>query len=131
MRLRPITACALALFALVSVSTTARAAGALDGKSFTGEVGEKGKSQGDPDTLVFQDGKFRSTACDKYGFGDAPYTTKVDKAVTTVEARTTNAKGETMEWTLSLFGDQMRGKALYTVPGKEPITYWVKVKRKR
>ena len=125
---RPRISLALALSALFAISATAWAAGALDGKTFAGQVGEKGMSQGDPDTLVFKDGKFRSTACDKYGFGDTPYTTKVDKAVTTVEAKTTNAKGETMVWTLSVFGVEMRGKALYEVPGKEPTTYWVRAK---
>jgi len=115
----------------MTVSTAARAAGALDGKSFAGQVGEQGKTQGDADTLVFKDGKFRSTACDKYGFGDAPYTTKLEKAVTTAEAVTKNDKGETMEWTLSTFGELMSGKALYKRPGKDTVTYWVKAKLKR
>jgi len=32
---------------------------------------EKGKTKGDRDTLIFKDGKFRSTACDVYGFSEA------------------------------------------------------------
>ena len=49
------------------------AKGSLDGKTFVGEVGEKGKKE-EKDTLHFADGRFRSAACDAYGFADAPYT---------------------------------------------------------
>ena len=34
----------------------------LEGKSFVGEMGEKGKTKGDKDTFVFKEGRFRSTA---------------------------------------------------------------------
>ncbi len=36
---------------------------------------ERGKTSGDADTLTFRDGKFRSSACDKYGYSDATYKT--------------------------------------------------------
>ena len=50
--------------ALVSVlaSGAALAAGALDGKTFTVEIGKKGKAKGGPDELIFADGKLRSTS---------------------------------------------------------------------
>ena len=51
--------------------------GALDGKTFAVETGEKGKSGGDKDTLTFKDGNFRSAGCDQYGFGDGAYTSSV------------------------------------------------------
>ena len=107
------------------------AAGPLDGKTFTGEVGEQGKTKGDPDTLVFKGGTFRSTACDKYNFAVTPYTVKEDRAMTLVEAKAKNPKGETMEWSLSTFGELMSGTAVYKSAGKAPVTYWVKAKLKK
>lgn len=47
----------------------------LDGKRFDGIVLECGKTAGDADTLLFDNGRFRSTACDRYGYGDGAYTT--------------------------------------------------------
>lgn len=51
----------------------ASGASLLDGKSFHGMFIEKGKSTGDPDTLIFSNGRFRLTACDQYGYSDAVY----------------------------------------------------------
>ena len=50
----------------------------LDGKSYQGLFIEKGKSSGDPDTLIFANGRFRSSACDQYGYGDDPYSASAD-----------------------------------------------------
>ena len=46
----------------------------LDGRSFAGVVLECGKTEGDADTIIFKDGRFRSTACDQYDYGDGAYT---------------------------------------------------------
>ena len=52
--------------------------GMLDGKIFVGKNGEIGKSDSEDDEIKFENGKFLSVGCAKYGFGDADYTTKVD-----------------------------------------------------
>lgn len=52
--------------------------GILDGKTFVGKNGEIGKSDSEDDEIKFENGKFLSVGCAKYGFGDADYTTKVD-----------------------------------------------------
>ena len=49
-------------------------AATLDGRSFHGIVLEAGKTAGDADTLVFAAGRFRSSACDPYEYGDGAYT---------------------------------------------------------
>jgi hypothetical protein len=41
------------------------AANLLDGRRFDGVVLERGKTSGDADTLIFEGGRFRSTACDR------------------------------------------------------------------
>jgi hypothetical protein len=50
----------------------------LDGKEFVGKSGRLGKGASDDDQIKFENGKFTSTGCTEYGFGDADYTTKVD-----------------------------------------------------
>lgn len=52
--------------------------GILDGKTFVGKNGGIGKSDSEDDEIKFENGKFLSVGCAKYGFGDADYTTKVD-----------------------------------------------------
>jgi len=46
---------------------------ALDGLQFVGETGEQGKKANNPDTISFEEGIFRSTSCERHGFGPAPY----------------------------------------------------------
>jgi hypothetical protein len=45
----------------------------LDGRSFHGVVLEAGKTAGDAETLTFTGGRFRSSACTQYGYGDGVY----------------------------------------------------------
>jgi hypothetical protein len=52
--------------------------GMLDGKTFVGKNGEIGKKKSEDDGIQFANGKFLSTGCAKWGFGDAEYTTRVD-----------------------------------------------------
>jgi hypothetical protein len=53
--------------------------GMLDGKTFVGKNGHLGKDGSGSDEVKFENGKFESITCsEKYGFGDADYTTKVD-----------------------------------------------------
>ncbi len=97
-------------------------AGALDGKSFTGTFTEKGKTRGDKDTLVFKDGKFRSTACDAYGFGEAAYTATAG-AGTTFEATTASPKEGTMTWKGTVRGDRIEGTAVWMKKGQADMHY--------
>ena len=57
--------------ALLTATATAQT-GRLDGRRFDGVFLPRGKTSGDADTLLFQGGRFRSTACDRYGYSDAP-----------------------------------------------------------
>ena len=111
---------------VLSISMLAAAEeGALDGKSFTGMMGETGKA-GDKEELVFKDGKFTSVACQQYGFRDAPYTATVSGDTTTFEADTMSAKEGKMHWTGTLKGTELTGTAVWTKEGQAPIEYWYK-----
>ena len=120
------------VLSVLSISLLAAAReGALDGKTFAGEMGETGKDKGDKDELDFRDGKFSSEACEKYGFGDAPYTTTASGDTTTFEADTVSAKEGKMHWSGTLTGDELTGTVVWTKEGQAPIEYWFKTELKK
>src|SRR5207253_1774846 len=97
----------LALASAVVPAAPALASG-LDGRSFQGVFLERGKTSGDADTIIFKDGRFRSTACDRYGYSDATYRmASAADGVTTFEAETQSAKYGKLKWT-----GVVRGKKL-------------------
>ncbi len=120
------------VLSVLSISFYAAAReGALDGKTFAGDMGEKGKETGDKDELVFKDGKFHSVACEKYGFGDAPYTAAVSGDATTFEADTVSAKEGKMHWTGTMKDGELAGSAVWTKEGQAPIEYWFTTQLKK
>jgi hypothetical protein len=68
------------LFSLLIVNLVIAqdASNLLDGKTFIGLNGEKGKDlhPDENEELVFENGRFISTSCYKYNFAGAPYTAK-------------------------------------------------------
>ena len=98
--------------------------GPLDGKSFQGVLIEKGKIRGDADTIVFKDGRFRSTACDQYGFSEAAYTVATEGNVTRFEAETESARHGRLQWTGYVRGDKLDATAIWVRPGKAPVEQW-------
>ncbi len=56
-----------------AVLTRATPSRLLDGRRFDGIVLECGKTTGDADSITFEGGRFRSSACDRYGYGDGAY----------------------------------------------------------
>jgi len=101
---------------LATGGTAAAKGGALDGKSFTGTVGEKGKSTGDAELVTFKDGKFHSKACDAYGFSDGGYSAKTSGGVTTWEADTASAKEGKIHWRGTVRGDAVEATYTWTKP---------------
>jgi hypothetical protein len=123
----------LLVFVLSALSISLLAAaqeGALDGKTFSGMMGETGK-EGDKDELVFKDGKFNSAACEKYGFGDAPYTATVSGDTTTFETETVSAKEGKMKWSGTVTGDKLDGTVMWYKEGQAPVEYWFKTQLKQ
>jgi hypothetical protein len=97
---------------------------ALDGRAFTVQYGERGKTTAATDTLTFRDGRFRSSACDAYGFGTAAYVTAADAKKFTVE---TESKREgRIRWQGSLTKEGVEGLFVWSKQGQAPIEYWFK-----
>lgn len=105
----------------------AASAGALEGKSFTGQLGKAGETAGDKDQLFFKKGTFLSTACVPFGFHEAPYTVAEKDGVVTFTASPSNAKGETMSWTGTVRDGVLEGTAVHKTASGE-TRYWFKGK---
>ena len=111
--------------------------GALDGKTFTVETGEKGKSGGDKDTLTFKDGNFRSAECDQYGFGDGAYTSSVQGDSIQFEAVTTSTTKGKMTWKGTVTGDKIEVAYVWVdashwyKPNPKPLEKWAKGELKK
>jgi len=117
---------ALALPATMPAAPDAKAS--LDGKSFAGESGEKGKpAMAEKDTIRFEKGQFRSVACDAYGFGDGAYTaTAAGDGSVRWTAETTSPKEGRIQWQGTVNGARIEAIYVWTKAGQKPIEYWLK-----
>lgn len=117
---------ALMLAAGAAMSPLARAQSAsLDGRRFEGVFLARGKTSGDADTLLFQGGRFRSTACDRYGYSDAPYRVVQSGDATTFEAETESPRYGKLVWRGVIRGDYLNATAMMVREGKPPLENWI------
>jgi hypothetical protein len=98
---------------------------ALDGRNFDGIVLECGKTSGDADTLTFKDGRFRSTACDQYGYGDGPYTAARSGETVLFEAETESPKYGKLLWKGVVRGARLDGTMTMIRDGRAAGEKWV------
>ena len=122
-----------ALYALSFMFTAAPAlaADALNGKRFDGVFMERGKTSGDADTLTFRDGRFRSSACDKYGYSDAAYKANTQGDTTVFEAETESAKYGKLLWKGTVRGEKLDATVMSLRSGKTPVENWVVAAEKK
>ena len=114
-----------AILATASIFPALAETSALDGRSFQGVFIERGKTSGDADTLVFANGRFRSTACDRYGYSDAAYRTASAGDMTRFEAETQSAKYGKLLWSGVVRGGKLDATATMVREGKSNIENWV------
>ena len=97
----------------------------LDGRSFHGIVLEAGKTAGDADTLVFAGGRFRSTACDGYGYGDGAYTARRDGDRIQFDAETESPRWGRLLWRGTVTGQRLDGTLTMVRDGAAAGEKWV------
>ncbi|HSL99851.1 MAG TPA: hypothetical protein VK944_06985 [Candidatus Limnocylindria bacterium] len=110
----------------LAIGAEGKASGLLDGKTFVVQQGEKEKEAIGTDTLVFKEGKFRSVGCDKYGFGEGPYTTTVEGDTIKFVADTTSESKEKIHWEGTVQGDKIDVNYVWT-----DKSHWYKPNPKR
>lgn len=128
--MRHILTTAVFIFALslsltvIGLGHNAAADDSLDGKSFSVQITEHGKS-GDPtaDTLTFEGGNFMSSDCEQYGFTPAAYETKTKGGATLFKSTLMSEKEGKAEWEGAVKGDKIRGTFIWTKEGQDPIVY--------
>ena len=103
--------------------------GILDGKTFVGKNGEIGKkSSEEDDEIKFENGKFFSVGCGKYGFGDAEYTTKADGDRVFFTADIYSNKYGRITYSGFVKGDDLNGTFIWFDKGKydkpEQVKWW-------
>ncbi len=97
----------------------------LDGRRFEGVVLERGKTSGDADTLIFEQGRFRSTACDSYGYGDGRYRVSTAGDGLAFEAETESAQYGQLRWHGTVHGERLDGTLVMVRDGKPAGEKWV------
>ena len=110
---------------MITVSNNAARDGALDGRRFDGVVLERGKTSGDADTLIFERGRFRSTACDRYEYGDGPYTASVSGGTVSFSAETESPKYGKLRWKGVVNGERLDCALIMMRDGKPAGEKWV------
>ena len=102
---------------LLAVSP-AFAAGLLDGKTFTGTVGNASSDKGQADDFVFRDGKFSSKLCDQFGYKEGDYWVFPKDNATTFTAKTASDAGGKKSWSGSVKGNSLEGTVTTVENGK-------------
>jgi hypothetical protein len=100
------------------LAVAAGATTALDGRTFEGVVIERGKTSGDADTIIFRNGRFRSTACDPYEYGDGAYTVSMERGAIAFEAETESPKYGKLLWKGVVNGKKLDGAMTMIRDGK-------------
>lgn len=124
------TAAAVALAAAAVFPAFAESNG-LDGRKFEGVFIQRGKTSGDADTIVFKDGRFRSLACDQYGYSDAAYRTAAAGDATRFEAETQSPKYGRLLWSGVVRNGKLDATAMMVREGKSDIENWVVASEKK
>ncbi len=108
----------VAAFLLLQGNSPSFAAEALDGKSFVGEIGGKDGSKTVKDEFVFENGKFNSTLCSRFGYGQGAYQANAQGDAIHFDAVTVSSSGGKKTWQGTVKGDAIEGTALTNENGE-------------
>lgn len=97
----------------------------LDGRTFDGIVLECGKTSGDADSLIFSGGRFRSTACDRYDYGDGAYSATASGDTISFTAETESPKYGKLRWHGTVRGKRLDGTLVMVRDGKDLGEKWI------
>ena len=97
----------------------------LEGRRFVGVVLACGASTGDTETLTFSDGRFRSSACDAYGYGDGAYRASPAVGGVDFEVETASAQYGQLRWRGTVRGPRLDGTLTMVRDGQTTGEKWV------
>ena len=97
----------------------------LDGRTFEGIVVECGKRSGDAETITFKNGRFHSSACQQYGYGEGAYKTSPAQDGLAFEAMTESPQYGQLLWKGVVRGQRLDGTLTMLKDGKPSAEKWV------
>ena len=97
----------------------------LDGRTFEGVVLECGKTSGDAETITFRNGRFHSSACKAYGYGDGAYQATGSQDALAFEAETESPQYGKLIWRGVIRGQRLDGTLTMMRDGKPAGEKWV------
>ena len=97
----------------------------LDGRTFEGVVLECGKRAGNEETISFRNGRFHSSACQAYGYGDGPYKAAAAQDGLAFEAETESPQYGKLVWRGVVRGQRLDGTLTMMKDGKPAAEKWV------
>lgn len=103
--------------------------GPLDGKSFSGDLIKTGEKTGDPETLTFAEGKFRTKTGDAHGFDEVPYHVMKVGETMTFRADAVSQRDGKMSWNGRIQGDHLEANLIWTGTDEKRETYTIKAKQ--
>ncbi len=112
------------------IAGSVSAAGILDGNTYSGVIGPKGKASDGKDDIIFANGTLHSTACDAYGFEPGAYTAVQDGDVIRFTATTHSPKSGTIDWKGTIRNGQLEGTFACKKWGLLRKNYWIKATAK-
>jgi len=126
MRIRSFACGVLVLILMAALAGAAHAGKAKAGEEGTWKVkvspdadaAAKGEKEFD-DTLILHKGKFRSTACDAFGFGEAPYRVEESHWMSDPESK----KEGKNHWHGEVAGDSVTGQLTWTKTDGSVLNY--------
>jgi hypothetical protein len=111
--------------AQATATASSKAGTSLDGRRFAGIVLECGKTSGDAETISFKNGRFHSSACDAYGYGDGAYTATTNGDAVSFSVETESAKYGKLRWNCVIRGKRLDGTLTMLDGGKVVAEKWV------
>ena len=111
--------------AQATATASSKTGTSLDGRRFAGIVLECGKTSGDAETISFRNGRFHSSACDAYGYGDGAYTATTNGDAVSFSVETESAKYGKLRWNCVIRGKRLDGTLTMLDGGKVVAEKWV------
>jgi len=103
-----------AMVALWAIGQVQASTGLLDGITFVGPTGEKGKEAEGEDELRFDNGMLVSVGCADWGFGASSYRAKVEGDTINFTSEMTSAKHGKIVWKGTVKGDTINATYVWT-----------------
>ena len=98
----------------------------LDGKTYVGEIGEKGKKEGEySEEMSFKNGAMVSSACSSLGFTSFPYQVTVKGEAIEFVAEASNPTEGTLKWEGVVKGDTLNATSVWKKAGEPPDESWL------